>query len=184
MKITVISGTARKQGRTRIAASYIARAYQAELIDLSEFILPIFNGDEEQSSLENVQKLKASVKEADAVVLLSPEYHSGMSGALKNALDFLSNEQFSGKPVALFACAGGGKGGMNALANLGGHMNGANGKTLRGYALESEGLDSNPVFYDLLTDLFFRPDLTPTERQAYFILRKDKHAVFVFMSGK
>lgn len=107
MKITVISGTARKQGRTRIAASYIARAYQAELIDLSEFILPIFNGDEEQSSLENVQKLKASVKEADAVVLLSPEYHSGMSGALKNALDFLSNEQFSGKPVALFACAGG-----------------------------------------------------------------------------
>ncbi|KJD52794.1 FMN-dependent NADH-azoreductase, partial [Bacillus amyloliquefaciens] len=56
MKITVISGTARKQGRTRIAASYIARTYQAELIDLSEFILPIFNGDEEQSSLENVQK--------------------------------------------------------------------------------------------------------------------------------
>lgn len=118
MKITVISGTARKQGRTRIAASYITRTYQAELIDLSEFILPIFNGDEEQNSLENVRKLKASVKEADAVVLLSPEYHSGMSGALKNALDFLSNEQFSGKPVALFACAGGGKGGMNALANM------------------------------------------------------------------
>lgn len=94
MKITVISGTARKKGRTKVAASYIANTYQADLIDLSEFSLPVFNGEEEQFSLENVQQLKAAVKDADAVVLLSPEYHSGMSGALKNALDFLSNEQF------------------------------------------------------------------------------------------
>lgn len=41
-----------------------------------------------------------------------------MSGALKNALDFLSSEQFASKPVAIFACAGGGKGGINALANM------------------------------------------------------------------
>ena len=54
-------------------------------------------------------------------------------------------------------------GGMNALLNLGGHLNGSNGKTLRGYALESEGLDSNPVFYDLFTDLFFRPDAVSGE---------------------
>ncbi len=54
-------------------------------------------------------------------------------------------------------------GGMDALVNLGGHLNGANGKTLRGYALESEGLDSNPVFYDLFTDLFFRPDAVSGE---------------------
>ena len=53
-------------------------------------------------------------------------------------------------------------GGMDALVNLGGHRKGPNGATLRGYALESEGLDSNPVFYDLFTDLFFRPDVTGT----------------------
>ncbi|WP_270573251.1 NADPH-dependent FMN reductase [Bacillus glycinifermentans] len=118
MNITVISGTARKKGRTKIAASYIAAAYQARLIVLSEFSLPIFNGEDDQFQLENVQTLRTSVKEADAVVLLSPEYHSGMSGALKNALDFLSSEQFASKPVAIFACAGGGKGGINALANM------------------------------------------------------------------
>lgn len=49
-------------------------------------------------------------------------------------------------------------GGMDALVNLGKHLAGPNGATLRGYALESEGLDTNPVFYDLFTDLFFRPD--------------------------
>lgn len=118
MKLTVISGTARKNGRTRIAATYIANTYQAELIDLSEFILPIFNGEEEQYALENVQKLKETIKKSDAVIILSPEYHSGMSGALKNAIDFLSQEHFSLKPVGLLAVSGGGKGGMNALTNM------------------------------------------------------------------
>lgn len=41
-----------------------------------------------------------------------------MSGALKNALDYLSSEQFKYKPVALLAVAGGGKGGINALNNM------------------------------------------------------------------
>lgn len=54
-------------------------------------------------------------------------------------------------------------GGMNALLNLSGHRTGPNGATLQGYALESEGLDSNPIFYDLFTDLFFRPDAVSGE---------------------
>ena len=54
-------------------------------------------------------------------------------------------------------------GGMDALLNLHRHGEGPNGATLRGYALESEGLDSNPVFYDLFTDLFFRPDAVAGE---------------------
>lgn len=118
MNITVINGTPRKKGRTKIAADYIANTYQTEYFDLSEFILPIFNGEAEQYSLENVQKLRDTVNDSDAVVLLSPEYHSGMSGALKNALDFLSMEQFSHKPVGIIAAAGGGKGGINALTNM------------------------------------------------------------------
>ncbi len=52
---------------------------------------------------------------------------------------------------------------MKALLNLHRHVEGENGATLRGYALESEGLDSNPVFYDLFTDLFFRPDAVVDE---------------------
>ncbi|MEC1547777.1 FMN-dependent NADPH-azoreductase [Bacillus rugosus] len=118
MNMLVINGTPRKHGRTRIAASYISALYHTDLIDLSEFILPIFNGEAEQSDLLQVQELKQRVTKADAIVLLSPEYHSGMSGALKNALDFLSSEQFKYKPVALLAVAGGGKGGINALNNM------------------------------------------------------------------
>lgn len=68
--------------------------------------LPLFNGEEEQETIEAVQELKAKVKAADGIVLLSPEYHSGMSGALKNALDFLGSGQFARKPVGLIAVAG------------------------------------------------------------------------------
>ncbi|MCY9187232.1 NADPH-dependent FMN reductase [Bacillus mojavensis] len=118
MNILVMSGSPRKHGRTRVAAAFISSLYHTDLIDLSEFILPLFNGEDDQAELMRVQELKQRVSEAEAIVLLSPEYHSGMSGTLKNALDFLSNEQFKYKPVALLAAAGGGKGGINALNNM------------------------------------------------------------------
>ncbi len=50
-------------------------------------------------------------------------------------------------------------GGYDALANLHRHAEGADGKTLVGYAAESEGIDTNPWFYELFTDLVFRPNL-------------------------
>ncbi len=118
MKLVVINGSPRKEGRTRILSRFTASAYGAELIDLSEWALPLFNGEAVQSELKDVQALRKMVGEADGILLTSPEYHSGMSGALKNALDFLSSQHFQHKPVALLAVAGGGKGGINALNNM------------------------------------------------------------------
>ncbi|MCA1056546.1 NAD(P)H-dependent oxidoreductase [Rossellomorea aquimaris] len=118
MNILIISGSPRKKGRTGIAARFIARTYKTDLIDLSDGSLPLYTGEQEQADLNSVKALKQKVKGADAVILASPEYHGGMSGALKNALDFLSSEQFAHKPVALLSCAGGGKGGINCLNNL------------------------------------------------------------------
>ncbi|NMH69646.1 NAD(P)H-dependent oxidoreductase [Bacillus sp. RO3] len=118
MSILIINGSPRKEGRTGTASRFIARTYDIDLIDLSDGALPLYTGEQHQSELEAVQTLKEKVKKADAVILASPEYHSGMSGALKNALDFLSSEHFAHKPVALLACAGGGKGGINCLNNL------------------------------------------------------------------
>lgn len=118
MKLLIINGSPRKSGRTGIATRYIAKKYNVDVIDLSEGKLPLFNGESNQSELPSVIELKEAVVKADGVILASPEYHGGMSGALKNALDFLGSDQFSHKPVALLAVAGGGKGGINALNNM------------------------------------------------------------------
>ncbi|MBS4188716.1 NAD(P)H-dependent oxidoreductase [Bacillus sp. FJAT-49705] len=118
MKLTVINGSPRKKGRTGIASRFIAKKYGAELIDLSKQELPLYNGDEDQAQLPAVKSLRKKIADSDGIILASPEYHSGMSGALKNALDYLGSEQFAHKPVALLAVAGGGKGGINALGNM------------------------------------------------------------------
>lgn len=118
MNLVVINGTPRKTGRTGIVARRIAEKFEAELIDLSTGNLPLFNGEEEQNELDSVKHLKNTVENADGIVLCTPEYHNGMSGSLKNALDFLGSRQFKYKPVGLIAVAGGGKGGINALNNM------------------------------------------------------------------
>ncbi|GGE73213.1 NADPH-dependent FMN reductase [Priestia taiwanensis] len=117
MKLVVINGTPRTFGRTRLAAKWMEKHHNAQLFDLSTAGLPLYNGESEQREVESVQALQKLVAEADGVILCSPEYHSGMSGALKNALDFLGSE-LTHKPVGLFAVGGGGKGGMNALNNM------------------------------------------------------------------
>ncbi|GLB58727.1 NADPH-dependent FMN reductase [Cytobacillus sp. NCCP-133] len=118
MKLTIINGSPRQKGRTGIASRYIARKYHAELIDLSLGEIPLYNGTEEQYLIPAVKKLRELAAGSDGMILASPEYHSAMSGALKNALDFLGSEQFAHKPVGLLAVAGGGKGGINALNNM------------------------------------------------------------------
>jgi len=118
MKIIVISGGPRKHGRSAIAARFIERTYGFHTMDLSVMNIPLYNGEEEQAQSPIIQSLRQSVLEADAILLLSPEYHSAMSGALKNMLDFLGSTQFLHKPVGLIAIAGGGKGGINCLNNM------------------------------------------------------------------
>lgn len=118
MNILVISGGPRKHGRSAIAARFIERTYGFHTMDLSVMEMPMYNGEEEQATNPVVKSLRKAVLDADAVLLISPEYHSAMSGALKNTLDFLGSTQFLHKPVGLMAIAGGGKGGINCLNNM------------------------------------------------------------------
>ena len=64
--------------------------------------LPLFNPDLEPAPPAAVLALRQAVAAADALLIASPEYAHGLSGTVRNALDWLvSFEPFVGKPVAL-----------------------------------------------------------------------------------
>ena len=64
--------------------------------------LPLFNPDLELVPPQAVVALRESVAAADALLIASPEYAHGISGVMKNLLDWLvSFEGFVGKPVAV-----------------------------------------------------------------------------------
>lgn len=118
MNILIINGSPRETGRTTQVTRELHKSYQSSFLDLSQLSLPIFTGEPHQYETEEVQELIEKIEKADGLLLATPEYHGAMSGALKNAFDFLNSAHFAHKPVALLAVSGGGKGGINALNNL------------------------------------------------------------------
>jgi NAD(P)H-dependent FMN reductase/RimJ/RimL family protein N-acetyltransferase len=64
--------------------------------------LPLFNPDIEASNPAPVACLRAAIVAADALLIASPEYAHGITGVMKNALDWMVGcEAFVNKPVAL-----------------------------------------------------------------------------------
>ena len=91
-----------------VAAGLLPDGVTMEIIGLED--IPLFNWDEEKPMPEAVGRLRERIAAADAVLIAAPEYNTGISGALKNALDWASrapNAPFTGKPVAVIGASTG-----------------------------------------------------------------------------
>lgn len=120
MKVLALCGSLRAASTTRMAleavvARLVARGAECELLCGEAMDLPLYRDGWTGPWPENLARLKRMAAEADAFLLGSPEYHGGMSGTLKNALDWLGVEEFGDKPAALLAVAGGHQGAYNTL---------------------------------------------------------------------
>jgi chromate reductase len=85
--------------------------------------IPPYDSDLEVEGLpEVVAVLKQEIAEADGIILSSPEYNWGMSGILKNAIDWASRptygSPFKGKPVLFLSASPGGLGGARAHSQM------------------------------------------------------------------
>src|SRR5690606_35412623 len=82
---------------------------QITIADLSP--IPLYNEDVRAAGEpESVVALKAQVRAADAVLIVTPEYNFSIPGVLKNALDWMSRPPeppFDGKPVAIMGATTG-----------------------------------------------------------------------------
>ena len=69
--------------------------------------LPHFNPDLDNESVpQKVKDFRTQLREADGVLICTPEYAIGVPGTLKNAIDWtVSSMEFSQKPVALITAS-------------------------------------------------------------------------------
>ena len=93
----------------RAAAKLAPGGMSIETFDIAT--VPMFNDDLRLAGEPPiVSELKARIRSADAVLLVSPEYNFSIPGVLKNTLDWLSRPPgppFDQKPVAIMGAATG-----------------------------------------------------------------------------
>mgnify|MGYP001546749078 CR=1 FL=1 len=122
IKIVGIVGSLRSDSYSALALQQALNRVQAlgaevELLDLREMKLPFCDGGSEYPNYPDVDILRDRVKAADGLILATPEYHGGVSGVLKNALDLMSFEHLSEKVTGLISVLGG-QSNSNALNEL------------------------------------------------------------------
>ncbi len=105
MKILAISGSLRAASNNTALLRAVARLAPADIsVELFRDLgnLPLFNPDIEATDPPIVARFRTQLIAADAVLIASPEYAHGVTGAIKNALDWMVGcEAFVNKPIAL-----------------------------------------------------------------------------------
>jgi chromate reductase, NAD(P)H dehydrogenase (quinone) len=84
--------------------------------------IPLYNEDvRAQGFPPPVEKLRAQIAAADALLFVTPEYNYSMPGLLKNAIDWASrppDQPFAGKPIAIMGAGAGMAGTARAQYDL------------------------------------------------------------------
>ncbi len=110
IKILAISGSTRKSSSNRDLIKAIADL-TSETFTISVFEglsdIPHFNPDlDNENPPEQVINFRRQLREADGILICTPEYAMGVPGALKNAIDWtVSSMEFSKKPLALITAS-------------------------------------------------------------------------------
>jgi NAD(P)H-dependent FMN reductase len=128
LNVKVILGSTRQGRFSEKALPWIKETLstepnmQVEVLDLRDYDMPFYesamsakfvtNGD---YGNEVINKWSAKIKEADAFIIIAPEYNHGYTAVLKNALDVIYSE-WNNKPVAFIAY--GGVGGARSVEQL------------------------------------------------------------------
>jgi len=121
IKVLAFAGSLRKESYNK-ALIETSRELASEKVEIEVFDLapiPLFNQDLEQNMPEYVKEFKRKIREADAILIATPEYNRSVPGVLKNAIDWASrpsnDNSFDDKPVALMGATGGGIVGTSAV---------------------------------------------------------------------
>src|SRR5262245_10692117 len=124
MLILGIAGSLREgsynRAALRAAQSLAPEGVTIEIFDIKG--LPGFSQDDETNPPAQVVELKQRIREADAILLVTPEYNYSVPGVLKNAIDWASrpygDSAWTKKPVAIMGATVGTTGTARAQYHL------------------------------------------------------------------
>ena len=157
LMITATSGTNLELAE-RFATVAREKGHDAEVVDLVEMDLPMFtvarSSDPEQKV--DVSGLTQKMTDADAWIVVAPEYNGSMPPTLNNAIAWLSGDwqnfrtMCTGKPVGLATHSGGG--GAHVIMAMR-HMFSFIGADVMGRSLTSgRNKEANPETIDAMID--------------------------------
>lgn len=119
--IAVIVGSLRKKAASRKIAHALSKlapdSLKLSIVEIGD--LPLYNSDVEAAGTPQTwTNFRNSIKAADGVLFVTPEFNRSMPGALKNALDIGSRpygqSAWNGKPSGVISHSVGGIGGFGA----------------------------------------------------------------------
>ncbi len=125
LTILGISGSLRRgsfnTGALRAAAGVAPPGVVVELAELRD--IPLYDEDlrRERGFPPAVERLRARIRRADALLLATPEYNYSFTGVLKNAIDWVSRPPeppLPGKPLAVIGVSPGVTGAIRAQWQL------------------------------------------------------------------
>ena len=93
----------------RAAIELLPKGVSLEIFEIEG--IPPFNQDIEKDMPTKVREFKSKIREADAILIATPEYNYSVPGVLKNAIDWASrpygDNAFEGKPARYNECLSG-----------------------------------------------------------------------------
>src|SRR4026207_215391 len=102
LRISIISGSTRPGRNGEAVAKWVYEIAKKrtdaefELVDIKDFNLPLLDEpvppSRGQYSKDHTKTWAAKIDSFDGFIFVTPEYNHGISGALKNAIDFLFRE--------------------------------------------------------------------------------------------
>jgi len=103
LKVLAVVGSLQRGSVTRVVVHHVTERLQADgcAVDVLDFLkepLALYNPDTAHE-LPGYAELQERVDSADVILLGTPDYHGGLSGAMKNFLDHFWHE-FAGKLFA------------------------------------------------------------------------------------
>jgi chromate reductase len=110
-RILGIAGSLRRESYNRAAlraaTELVPEGASIEVFELDG--IPGFNQDDEQNPPQKVVELKQKIRDADAILFVTPEYNYSVPGVLKNAIDWASrpygDSAWDGKPAAIMGAS-------------------------------------------------------------------------------